>query len=72
LIFRSILFFYNLGVIGLDLSEPGPDGMPRMMVGLVKIHHTINANDNTLMFSDAELAFATSDAPAGAEAPALV
>ena len=55
---------------GFDLYEPGSGGMPRMMVGLVKIHHRINAK--TLMFSDAELAFATSDAPAGAEAPALV
>ena len=37
----------------------------------LKFHHKSNANDNTLMFSDAELAFATSDAPVGAE-PVLV
>jgi hypothetical protein len=47
--------------------------MPRMMVGLVKIHHTINANANTLMHGDALAAFANSEAPAGGViAPALV
>lgn len=60
------LFFYNLGVTGLDLSGRGPGGMPRMMVGLVKIHQTINANDNYNVVAEAEAILA------GAEAPALV
>ncbi len=59
------MFFESLGVIGFDLYEPGSGGTPGMMVGLVKIHHTINANEKTLMFSDAQLAFATSEAPVG-------
>ena len=61
---RFLVLLY-MGVIGLDLSEPGPDGMPRIMVGLVKIHYKLNANEKPLMFSDAQLAFATSNAPMG-------
>jgi hypothetical protein len=59
-------FFYNLGVTGLDFCGRGPGGVPGMMVGLVKIHHTINANDNYDVVAEAEAILA------GAEAPALV
>ncbi len=48
------MFFEILGVTGFDLSEPGPGCMPRTPVGLVKIWHTINANEKPLMFSDFE------------------
>ena len=65
--FKDIgLFFNNLGVTGLDFCGRGPGGVPGMMVGLVKIHHTINANDNYDVVAEAEAILA------GAEAPALV
>lgn len=51
---------------GLDLSEPRSGGMPGMMVGLVKNHQTIKANDNYDVVAEAEAILA------GAEAPALV
>jgi hypothetical protein len=52
-------------VTGFDLYEPGSCGTPGMMVGLVKIHQTINANDYNVV-AEAEAILA------GAEAPALV
>ncbi len=62
-------FFKNLGVTGLDLCEPGLGCVPRMMVGLVKIHHKTNANDKTLMFSDFEAAIKA--APVAPVAPVV-
>ena len=60
------MFFWDFpGVTGFDLYEPGSGGMPRMMVGLVKIHQTINANDYNVV-AEAEAILA------GAQAPALV